>query len=242
MNAGSPEIITHDERRDPSTGSTTTPTLRELSLIAQAFAPRLLDGGPHDVLPYLNSLTEHRFTGVYRFEPGWVVSVALFDRENPSLRVGDDVKMKESYCWLTGLGGASYVIEDACTDARLAGHAARESVRSYIAVLLRDKRGRPWGTLCHFDFRPRGAAPGTRERLEIFRPLIEEMFVRDTPARWDPDAPSNRRCVRVDALDGREAPPHLDRPSGRLTARTITRVERVGPATHATRLGGDPCS
>ena len=178
----------------------------ELSLIAQAFAPRLLDGSLHDLLPYLNSLTQHRFTGIYRFEPGWVVSVALFDRENPSLRIGDDVKMKESYCWLTGLGGASYAIEDACTDARLAGHAARESVRSYIAVLLRDIRGAPWGTLCHFDFKPRAAAPGTRERLEIFRPLIEEMFVRDARARWDPDAPSNRRRVHVDAPDGREAP------------------------------------
>jgi hypothetical protein len=108
--------------------------------------------------------------------------------------------MKESYCWLTGLGGASYVIEDACCDSRLAAHAARESVRSYVAVLLRDKTGAPWGTLCHFDFEPRTPAEGTQQRLELFRPLIEEMFVRDASAQWEPDAPSARRFP-LEAVD-----------------------------------------
>jgi len=170
------------------------PTLEELTLMTSAFAPRLLEGDLFNLLEYLNRLTTHRFTGVYRFEPGWVVSVALWDRENPRIRIGADVKMKESYCWLTGLGGASYVIEDACDDARLDGHAAREAVRAYVAVLLRDKAGIPWGTLCHFDFQPRSVEPQTKARLEVFRPLIEEMFVRDDGAEWDPDAPSNQRC------------------------------------------------
>lgn len=162
----------------------------EQSLISRAFASRLREDDLFDLLQYLNGLTDHRFTGVYQFEPGWVVSVALFDRENPHLRLGADVKMKESYCWLTGLNGTGFVIEDATCDARLSGHAAREEVRSYVAVLLHDRKGTPWGTLCHFDFAPRLTSPGTVARLEAFRPLIEEMFIRDKLARWDPDAPS----------------------------------------------------
>ena len=177
------------------------PTAEQLSLVAKVFAPKLLEGDLMDLLGYLNNLTDYRFTGVYRFEPGWVVSVALWDRENPHARLGADVKMKESYCWLTGMGGQRYVIEDACADARLSAHPARDAVRSYIAILLRDTQRRPWGTLCHFDFAPRKAEPELTAQLEFFRPLIEEMFVRDVAAHWDPDAPSGPRCFRrLDAL------------------------------------------
>ena len=187
---------------DPS-GSTND----ERSLIARAFAPKLLNGDLYDLLAYLNGLTDHRFTGVYRFEPGWVVSVALFDRDDPATHIGADVKMKESYCWLTGLGGATYVIEDACCDSRLARHVAREAVRSYVAVVLRDKQHAPWGTLCHFDFAPRKPTEFARQRLEAFRPLIEEMFVRDTAAQWEPEAPSAPRRFRVKEMQMAQAGP-----------------------------------
>ena len=116
---------------------------------------------------------------------------SFWDRENPTLEVGADVKMKESYCWLTGLGESAYIIEDAPTDPRLEGHAARSTVRSYVSVALRDKRGKPWGTLCHFDFSPRRVAQETLHRLEMFRPLVEEMLVRDAAAHWEPDCQSN---------------------------------------------------
>jgi hypothetical protein len=164
-----------------------TPLVDELSLIARVFAPRLLEDDLYDLLSFLNGRDVYRFTGVYRFAPEWVVSVALFDRESPATRLGANVKMKESYCWLTGLGDR-YVIEDAQCDPRLTTHAAREAVRSYQAVLLRDKRGAQWGTLCHFDFAPRTANLTTVAQLESIRPLIEEMFVRDGVACWVPDA------------------------------------------------------
>ncbi len=87
-------------------------TPQEMALITRAFASQIEEGHLHDLLEFLNRRTVHRFTGVYSFEPGWVVSVALVDREAPSVRVGADVKIHESYCWLAGLGGG-YVIEDA---------------------------------------------------------------------------------------------------------------------------------
>lgn len=183
----------------PASARPTLPSEQELSLIARAFAPVLANGDIHALLEYLNRLTTHRFTGVYRFAPGWVLSVALWDREKPELQLGADVKMKESYCWLTGLtrpGECSYVIEDAMSDGRLEGHAARTEVRSYVAVLLRDEHGAPWGTLCHFDFAPRSITPETLAHLEAFRPLVEEMLVHGTAAEWDPDVPSGPRPCR----------------------------------------------
>jgi len=172
---------------------------QERALLSRAFAPSLVDRDLREVLRFLNGLTGHRYTGVYRFEPGWVVSVCLYDRMNPDLEIGADVKMKESYCWLTGLDDKAYIIEDALTDSRLGGHAAQEEVRSYVAVLLRDSRRVSWGTLCHFDHAPQKTTLETLHRLERFRPLVEEMLVRDRRAHWDPDAPSVERATRVEA-------------------------------------------
>jgi GAF domain-containing protein len=172
-----------------SHSQTRVPSSEELSLIARAFAAKLSTDDVHALLKYLNGLTDYRFTGVYRFEKDWVVSVALWDRENPQLSIGADVKMKESYCWLTGLGDTSYIIEDAPNDPRLAGHAARDDVRAYASVLLRDRTGKPWGTLCHFDFQPRLLGVQTLAELESFRPLVEEFLVRDAASRWICDVP-----------------------------------------------------
>lgn len=178
------ESVPHDTHTDDAKA-------RELA--GYAFKGRLRERDVRGLLAHLNGLTTHRFTGIYRFEPGWVVSLALFDREDPQALTGADVKMKESYCWLTGLDETAYVIEDATTDARLAGHAAQEAVRSYVAVLLKDRDGTPWGTLCHFDFAPRAPLPKTLAELSQVRPLLEELLVRDAPAQWHPDAPSIAR-------------------------------------------------
>lgn len=166
---------------------TAGPSAEELSLISLAFAAEISECDVRALLRYLNGVSGHRFTGVYRFEPGWVASVSLYDRENPQVAVGPDVPMHESYCWLTGLGDHSYVIEDASTDARLTSHPARASVRAYLSVPLRDCAGQPWGTLCHFDFSPRKVSPGTIERMEYYRPLVQEVLVRDRLANWRPE-------------------------------------------------------
>jgi len=165
---------------------TDDPNATELSLIGRAFGAQLAAADLRALLQYLNGFTDHRFTGVYRFDAEWVVSVALWDRENPALELGANVKMRESYCWLTGISETAYIIEDATCDARLVGHAARDAVRSYVAVLLRDKHRNPWGTLCHYDFHPRVVNPDTLARLEAIRPLVEEMVVREAIGVWPP--------------------------------------------------------
>jgi hypothetical protein len=156
--------------------------------IAREVERALRDDGLFEALGVLNRTTAHRFTAVYRFEPGWVRSVALFDRENPHLRVGADVPMKESYCVLAADAGERYRIEDAMSDPRLIGHKARDAVLCYCAVHLIDRDGGSWGTLCHYDFRPAEIQDETLAVLEAVRPMFQRVLGPAIPyARMLPD-------------------------------------------------------
>lgn len=152
---------------------TTTPVtgIREL---ADTFIEALGANGLHPALAVLNRTSPYRFTGVYCFEPDWVRSLVLFDRKNPDLQVGADVPMKESYCLFTARAEEPLVIVNAPEETRWAGHAARESVLSYVAVLLQDQDGARLGTLCHFDFSPRDLLPETLELLTLVRDPVQE--------------------------------------------------------------------
>lgn len=111
--------------------------------------------GLHAVLAYLNRRTRHRYTGVYGFDPPILRSLCLFDRENPGIVRGGDAPMAETYCSLVGEAAEWYATADAGRDERLARHPARASVIAYCGVPLIDSEGRCFGTLCHFDQRPR---------------------------------------------------------------------------------------
>jgi hypothetical protein len=139
----------------------------------EAFGKTLELDGLHAALRLLNATTTYRFTGVYCFEPDWVRSFVLFDRQNPTLEVGANVRMKESYCMYTARAGEPLVIENAPADPQWIGHAARDSVLSYVAVLLSDAAGAALGTLCHFDFCSRELPPGTLDLLLEVRDTVQ---------------------------------------------------------------------
>ena len=127
-------------------------------------------------LEFLNGRTRFRYTGVYHAEPPILRNIHLFDRENPHLNVSGDVaQLDETYCGITRTTNAPFETSNALHDARLRTHAARESVLSYSGVPIRlDNRG-PWGSLCHFDVRPRLLSPAELHILEAAAPLF---------ARW----------------------------------------------------------
>lgn len=118
-------------------------------------AALLESSGLHAVLADLNTRTRHRYTGVYAFDPPTLRSLCLFDRENPGIIRGGDTPMVESYCSIVGGDAAPYATADASRELRLNGHPARASVLAYCGVPLRDDAGTCFGTLCHFDVRPR---------------------------------------------------------------------------------------
>lgn len=149
-----------------------------LDIAATRTCEVLRDQGLHATLGYLNARTRHRYTGVYLLDPPLLRSLCLFDRENPSVLQGADTPMEETYCSLVVAGAAPYATADAEHEPRLAAHPARSSVLAYCGVPLSTEGSGCFGTLCHFDLRPRLVPVEELSLLQRLAPLIAEEALR----------------------------------------------------------------
>ena len=141
--------------------------------VVAALASVLHGRGSHAALGLLNERTRFRYTGIYRVEDPLLRNVDLFDRENPMLNVSGAIcRLDETYCSITAAIGNGFTTADAGRDARLVAHAARDSVVAYAGVPLRIAGGRVWGTLCHYDVRPRLVPEGELDVLEAAAPIF----------------------------------------------------------------------
>ena len=127
----------------------------KLSDLVQQFSAHLSSSGLHEALGFLNARTRHRYTGVFRFEPPMLRSVELYDRENPALRFSYDQQLRDTYCAFVAAAGMAFDTENSIFDSRLKLHSARESIRAYHAVPLYGDGDVCFGSLCHWDVRPR---------------------------------------------------------------------------------------
>ena len=135
--------------------------------------------GVRPAIKFLNDRTRFRFTGVYRVDPPQLRNLVLFDRENPELNLSGGVtRLHDTYCALTYASGP-FETDDSRSDHRLTDHASRHSIISYAGVPLRLANGQVWGTLCHFDLRPRLLPHGERALLESVAPALVASFQRD---------------------------------------------------------------
>lgn len=139
----------------------------------------LARSGALRALQFLNARTRFRYTGIYRIEPPNLRNLYLTDRENPTLNVSGKVcPLDETYCGITCAQESPFSTPDARRDERLVAHPARESVLSYGGVPLRATTGRAWGTLCHFDLRPRLLPASELTVLQEAAPLFVEWLRR----------------------------------------------------------------
>ena len=146
-------------------------------LVAQVERALEIDG-LGAAIELLNARTRFRYTGVYRAEPTVLRNIFLFDRENPTLNVsGATAALESTYCSITCAIQAPFSTGDAATDARLVAHPARDSVISYGGVPLRTSGGRAWGTLCHFDVRPRLLPPLELDMMCAVAPVIAQWVI-----------------------------------------------------------------
>lgn len=150
--------------------------------VAREFEQILNAQGLHAALRYLNARTRHRFTGVYRFSHPTLRSLCLFDRENPTLNVGSDNPMAETYCSIIDETSAPFALDDSATDGRVAAHGARDRVISYCGVPLFGADGSAVGSLCHFDLRPRIVPRAEIPLMEAVAVLVFETIEREFPA------------------------------------------------------------
>ena len=78
--------------------------------------------GVRGAVRFLNSLTSHRFTSLYRFEGATLRNVVFYDRENPGVENCEDIPVEASYCVFVRDLGEKFMIEEAQSDGRVANH------------------------------------------------------------------------------------------------------------------------
>jgi GAF domain-containing protein len=132
----------------PTTATTTAESF-------QAFRHAFETAGLRAALAAVLALTDYRYIGVWRFKDGRAAAAVHFDRENPGEEAAQEVPETATYCTLVRDGEAPFSTADSKSDARLAGHPARDVVRTYCGVPLMDSTGAIMGTLCHYDLVPR---------------------------------------------------------------------------------------
>src|SRR3954447_20362354 len=90
--------------------------------------------GVRGAVAFLNSLTGHRFTSLYRFDGDTLRNITFFDRENPDIQTCDDIPVDASYCVFVRDSGAAFMVPDAGRDERVRNHPKRATVQFYCGV------------------------------------------------------------------------------------------------------------
>ena len=132
-------------------------------------------GEVRPALALLNSCTEHRFTALYRFDRETLRNMYFYDRENPAVETTDAIPVLASYCVYVRDANATFETTHSRLDPRTEGHDKREQLQAYCGVPLVGEDGRAFGTICHFDFGPRGISPENLALTEDFAGLFRRV-------------------------------------------------------------------
>lgn len=143
----------------------------------RTFEALLTQDESRPVLAFLNGMTGHRFTGLFRFDGGNLLNVSIFDREE-SLGAMPTIPIEASYCVFVRDGQSPFAVENSMGDERVAGHSKRLDIQSYCGVAVRGEDGAMIGTVCHFDSRPMPADGHMMEFLEQASPLLARFATR----------------------------------------------------------------
>ena len=129
--------------------------------------------GVRGAIVFLNSLTCHRFTSLYRFDGATLRNITFFDRENPDATSCEDIPVEASYCVFIRDSGAKFLVPDASRDERVREHPKRETVLRYCGVPLLDADRKMFGSICRFDFNPGIIAEQDVQMLEHVSRLLQ---------------------------------------------------------------------
>lgn len=147
--------------------------MTEFETALQRLRALMRAGDVRGALALLNARTAHRFTSLYRFDGDTLRNVWFFDCEHPERETVDDIPVLASYCVFVREREATFRVDDADADSRVAGHPKREQIRAYCGVPLLDDMGRMFGTICHFDFRPLAISDENVALMEALAPMLQ---------------------------------------------------------------------
>ena len=113
------------------------------------FEAALKNEGLIGALRLLNQKTDHQFTGIYRYNGHKLENIALYDRMDASVSQAGHVPLSVTYCSLLKELEVLEIL-DRQSDLRPEINI-NTPVNAYCGILLKDKRGQPFGSLCHWD-------------------------------------------------------------------------------------------
>ena len=125
-------------------------------------------------LIYLNHLTEHRFSALYRFENERLRNLYFYDREEPEVEATDEIPVTASYCVFLRQTGQLFHTSDALRDERVRSHPKREKIQAYCGVPVLDTNGKLFGSICHFDYQPRVISDADVDLMEAVALMLRE--------------------------------------------------------------------
>lgn len=184
--------------------------MTEFDTALQELRALIRDGQVRRALALLNARTAHRFTSLYRFDGDTLRNVWFFDCEHPERETVDDIPVLASYCVFVREREATFRVDDADADARVAGHPKREEIRAYCGVPLLDDMGRMFGTICHFDFRPLAISDENVALMEALAPMLQRYSAgtsRNGSGSSTQESQAASSSAALPNTSGRESPP-----------------------------------
>ena len=154
------------------------------------FRELLQTKGVRPALQFLNSMSAHRFTAIFRFEGSTLRNLHLIDRENPKIERCPDLPVLDSYCVYVRNTAKPLVIDNSLQDDRVQGHPKRQVVQSYCGIPLIDKDGLLFGTICHFDFAP---IPFTGEEALLLDEVVPFLIEAIQETEWHVEDRKNQK-------------------------------------------------
>jgi GAF domain-containing protein len=130
-------------------------------------------GGTRAAVAFLNSLTDQRFTSLFRFDNEMLRNITFYDRERPETNSCEDIPVMASYCVFVRDSSTMFLTTDAQHDTRVNGHPKQSLFQSYCGVPLLDRHGNLMGTICHFDFNPGNVSALDIELMEYMAALLQ---------------------------------------------------------------------
>ena len=125
-------------------------------------------------LQYMNSLTQHRYTGLFLFDGDQLKNTYIYDRQASVQSLFPVTPAHYSYCLTVKESGQPFRVANAPEDERLTGHPSRDAVKSYCGAPLRDHNGEVFGTVCNFSLDPCHAEEDQIPLLQAFAAALLE--------------------------------------------------------------------
>lgn len=137
----------------------------------EKFRDAMAAGGVAKALEFLNARTDYRYTAIFRFEGDVMRNIWLYDRLGESGASFASVPLGDSFCQYV-MAENGFCTSDSGNDERLASHAYRGVLNSYVGLPLSLEGGSIYGTFCHFDFTPQSVPDNEIPFLESVTPEL----------------------------------------------------------------------